>query len=146
MNRFRPLLASTIALVCLGASFAARADALATLNDAELFKNAQKDIASAKLPELEALNIALADCAAATLGQRAQHYDCERGLNAWWTRWAHGRPIDSYVAAMAGLFNGFDNMGANPTEAMSNTYRKLTVDLVALQHSLNDRFRQLDSR
>jgi hypothetical protein len=144
MNPFKLIVAVATVAVGLGASFAASADALGTLNDPQLFERAQKDIAAASRADIDALTDAVSTCSAVSLGQRAQHFECERAINRYWARFNRGRSIDSYMAALAGLFTAFDNSGANPTDAMANAYQKTTMNLVTLTRSLNERYRQLD--
>lgn len=140
MNRVRMLCAA----LGLALSGAASADALATLNDAEGFKKAQKDVAAMSRAELDALLDAVATCSSVSIGQRMQQFECERGLNIYWARYSRGRAIDNYLSALGGLFTAFDNNALNPTSEMSQGYRRASTDLVNLMHSINERYRQLD--
>jgi hypothetical protein len=140
MNRIKLLCGA----LCLALSGAAAADALATLNDAEGFKKAQKDVAGMPRAELDALLEATATCSSVTIGQRMQQFECERALSIYWTRYSRGRAIDSYLTALGGLFAAFDNNATNPTQEMTQGYRRASNDLVTLMHSLNERYRQLD--
>lgn len=137
-----------IRLVCaaagLAASFAAAGDALATLDDAALFAKAQKDVAEMPRTELDALTDAVATCSAVSVGQRAQQFECERGVYRYWTRYSRGRSIDDYVSALGGLFAAFDNNALNPTPAMMQTYRHTSNDLVTLTKAINKRYRQTE--
>ncbi len=121
------------------------ADALVTLTDTELFKRAQAEVAQMPLTELDALDSAVATCAAVSLGQRQQHFECERAVNLYWARYSRDRAIDSYIASIGGLFAGFDN-AMNPTPPMMNVYRHATIDLVTLTRSINARYRQIERR
>ena len=114
-----------------------------TLTDAELFKRAQADVARLPVTELEALSNVIATCGAVTLGQRQQHYECEREVNRYWARYNRDRALDSYVASIGGLFAGFDN-AMNPTPPMMSVYKRMTTDLITLTRSINARFRQLE--
>jgi hypothetical protein len=128
----------------LAMSAAASADALATLNDAEGFKKAQKDVAAMPRAELDALLDAVATCSSVSIGQRLQQFECERGLNVYWARYSRGRAIDNYLAALGGLFTAFDNNAVNPSQEMSQGYRRASGDLVTLMHSINERYRQIE--
>lgn len=128
----------------LAASTAAQADALTILTDAELLKRAQKDVAQVGLEEADSLNFGLSTCEVVTLGQKAQHFECERALTVYWTHYSRGRDIDNYVAALGTLFSAFDNNGANPSEGMVNAYKHATVDLLKLTRSLNERYHALN--
>ncbi|MDR3418291.1 MAG: hypothetical protein P4L83_19120 [Nevskia sp.] len=132
------------AALCLSLSFAAAADALATLNDAELFKKVQKDVGAATHAELDLLSQAVATCSAASIGQRMQQFECERDINLYWARYNRGRAVDNYLAALGGLFAGFDNNPLNPTQEMTQTYRHSASDLLALTRTINERYRQLE--
>ncbi len=140
MNRVRMLWAA----LGLAMSAAASADALATLNDAEGFKKAQKDVAAMPRAELDALLDAVATCSSVSIGQRLQQFECERGLNVYWARYSRGRAIDNYLAALGGLFTAFDNNAVNPSQEMSQGYRRASGDLVTLMHSINERYRQIE--
>ena len=133
-----------IASICLSLSFSAVADALTTLNDAELFKKAQADIAQMSHADLDVLTETIATCDAVSLGQRPQQFECERAIYAWWARYSRSRAIDNYMSALAGLFAGFDNNSLNPSSAMLDTYKKTSVGLVTLTNAINQRYRQLD--
>ena len=128
----------------LGLSVVAAADALSTLNDAELFKKVQKDIAEAPRAELDALIQAVATCSAVSIGQRMQQFECEKGINIYWAHYNRGRAIDNYMAALGGMFAGFDNNAANPSADLTATYRHTANDLLTLTHGINERYRQVD--
>jgi hypothetical protein len=130
--------------LCLALSGAAAADALTTLNDAEGFKKAQKDVATMPRAELDALLDAVASCSAVSIGQRLQQFECERGLNIYWARYSRGRALDNYLTALGGLFTAFDNNALNPSQEMTQGYRRASNDLVTLMHSINERYRQLE--
>ncbi len=140
MNRLKILLGA----LCLGLSGAAAADALAILNDAEGFKKAQKDLAAMPRAELDQLLDAVATCSSVSIGQRMQQFECERGLNVYWAHYNRGRALDNYLAALGGLFTAFDNNAINPSLDMTMGYKRASTDLVALLHSINERYRQLD--
>ncbi len=131
-------------VVCLALSGSAAADALATLNDAENFKKAQKDVAAMSRAELDPLLEAVATCSSVSIGQRMQQFECERGLNVYWARYSRGRAIDNYLSALGGLFTAFDNNALNPSSEMTQGYRKASGDLVTLMHTINERYRQLE--
>jgi hypothetical protein len=139
MSRLKCLYALPLAALC----FAAAGDALTTLNDQELFKNAQKDIASASGPELDALTLAVATCSAVSIGQRMQQFECERDIDLYWAHYGRGRAVDDYMAALGGLFAAFDNNPVNPTQEMMQTYRHAANDLLALTRTINERYHQL---
>jgi len=130
--------------LCLSLSFAVAADAIDTLNDAGLFRKAQGDVAAAPRAELDALVQVVATCSAASIGQRMQLFECEKGINIYWAQYNRGRAIDNYLTAFSGLLVGFDNNPLNPTPQMTQTYIHATNDLVALTKSINTRYRQLD--
>ena len=132
------------AALCLAASFAAAADALAILNDASLFQKAQKDVATVAKAELDVLSEALATCSAVSIGQRMQQYECERSLNVYWMRYNRGRALDEYLEATGGLFAAFDNNALNPSPEMTAAYRRTANNLVALMKSVNERYRQIE--
>jgi hypothetical protein len=136
VRRWRGI-AAAVALCCAASASVARADALVTLTDAELFKRAQADVARLPVTELEALSNVIATCGAVTLGQRQQHYECEREVNRYWARYNRDR------ASIGGLFAGFDN-AMNPTPPMMSVYKRMTTDLITLTRSINARFRQLE--
>jgi hypothetical protein len=140
MNRFKLLCCA----LCLSASGAAAADALTTLNDAEGFKKAQKDVAAMPRAELDALLDTVATCSSVSIGQRMQQFECERGLNVYWARYSRGRALDNYLSAVGGLFTAFDNNALNPTQEMTQGYRRASNDLVTLMHTINERYRQLE--
>jgi hypothetical protein len=125
-------------------SFTAAADALTTLNDADLFKKAQDEVAQMSHADLDALIQPVATCDAVSLGQRPQQFECERAIYAWWARANRGRAIDTYMSAIAGLLTGFDNNSLNPSTGMLDAYKKTSVGLVALTNAINQRYRQLD--
>lgn len=128
----------------LGLSFAAAADALTTLNDAALFKSAQKDVEGMPRAELDALLQALATCSAVSIGQRPQQFECERGITIYWAHYNRGRAIDNYMAALGGMFAGFDNNALNPPQELTQTYRHTAPDLLTLTKGINQRYRELD--
>lgn len=128
----------------LALSGAAAADALATLNDAEGFKRAQKDVATMPKAELDALLDAAATCSAVTIGQRMQQFECERSLSIYWAHYNRGRAIDNYLTALGGLFAAFDNNATNPTQDMTQGYKRASNDLVSLMKTINERYRQLE--
>jgi hypothetical protein len=130
--------------LCLVLSGTAAADALTTLNDAEGFKKAQKDVAAMSRPELDALLDAAATCSAVTIGQRMQQFECERSLSIYWARYNRGRPIDNYLTALGGLFAAFDNNANNPTQEMTQGYKRASNDLVSLMKTINERYRQIE--
>jgi hypothetical protein len=130
--------------VLLVSSLSAAADALTVLNDAAVFARVQKDVAEAPRADLDALAEAVTTCAAVSIGQRPQQFDCERGVNLYWTRYNRGRSLDDYMGAVGGLFAAFDNNALNPTQEMSQTYRHVSSDLVSLMKTINKRYRQLD--
>jgi hypothetical protein len=132
------------ALLCLGLSGVVSADALTTLNDAELFKKAQKDVATLPKAELDALLEAAATCSSVSIGQRLQQFECERALNIYWAHYSRGRALDNYLSALGGLFTAFDNNALNPSQEMSQTYKHASNDLVALMRTINERYRQLE--
>jgi len=134
------------AVLWLGVSFAAAADALSTLNDRELFKSVQNDVAAASHAELDALTPAVTTCSAVSIGQRMQQFECERSLNLYWAHYNRGRALDNYLAALGGLFAAFDNNPTNPTAEMMQTYRHAADDLLVLTRSINQRYRQLEKR
>ena len=140
MNRMKILLGA----LCLGLSSAAAADALATLNDAEGFKKAQKDVAAMPRAELDQLLDAVATCSSVSIGQRMQQFECERGLNVYWAHYNRGRALDNYLAALGGLFTAFDNNAINPSQEMTMGYKRASTDLVTLMHTINERYRQLE--
>lgn len=144
MNGFRFAIGFIGGALCLAASFAVSADALATLNDATLFQKSQKDIASLAKGELDVLSEALATCSAVSIGQRMQQYECERSLNVYWMRYNRGRALDEYLEATGGLFAAFDNNALNPSPDMTGAYRRTANNLVALMKSVNERFRQIE--
>jgi hypothetical protein len=128
----------------LAASLPAQAgDAIAMLNDAELFKNAQKDVAALPRPELDLLSETLAACAATSIGQRPQQFECEKGITLYWMRYGRGRPLDDYLSALGTLYAAFDNNPLNPSGEMMGAYRHASKDTVTLSHSVNERYRQL---
>ncbi len=127
-----------------GLSGAAAADALATLNDVEQFKQAQKDVAIAPRAELDALIDAVATCSAVSIGQRMQQFECEKQINAYWARYNRGRAIDNYLSALGGLMVGFDNNALNPSGEMMQAYRRTSNDLLTLTKTINQRYRQID--
>jgi hypothetical protein len=131
-------------VLCAAASFSVAADLLGNLNDAELFKKAQQQVAALPRPELDALAETVATCTAATVGQLTQQYDCERGVNLYFMRFNRGRELDNYVTAVGGLFSAFDNNPHNPTPEMSAAYKRASSDLVTLMRAINDRYRQLE--
>jgi hypothetical protein len=143
-RRSRPALLAAIAIALPAALLAldARADVLATLSDAKLFKQAQADVAGLPRPELDALNGVVATCSAVSLGQRQQHFECERDVNRYWAEYNRDRALDRYIASVGGLFAGFDN-ALNPTQPMMKVYRQVTVDLVQLTRTINARYRAL---
>jgi hypothetical protein len=132
------------AVLCLAVSFAVAADALTVLGDAGLFGRVQKDVAEAQRADLDALAATVATCSAASIGQRAQQFECERGVNLYWARFARGRAVDDYIGALGGLFAAFDNNALNPTPEMMQTYRHASNDLVTLTRAINKRYRQLE--
>ncbi len=137
-------LKSICAALCLGLSFTAAADALATLNDAELFKKVQKDIAGLPHAELDALTQAMATCSAVSVGQRVPLFECEREINIYWAHYNRGRAVDNYMAALGGMFVGLDNNALNPSPELTQTYRHAATDMFTLTKSINERYRQLD--
>lgn len=140
MNRTKILLGA----LCLVLSARAGADALTTLNDADNFKKAQKDVAAMSRAELDPLLDAVATCSSVSIGQRMQQFECERGLNIYWARYSRGRAIDNYLSALGGLFTAFDNNALNPSSEMTQGYKRASADLVSLMKSINERYRQLD--
>lgn len=140
MNRTKILLGA----LCLSLSASAAADALTTLNDADNFKKAQKDVAAMSRVELDPLLDAVATCSSVSIGQRMQQFECERVLNIYWARYSRGRAIDNYLSALGGLFTAFDNNALNPSQEMSLGYKRASSDLVSLMKSINERYRQLD--
>jgi len=131
-------------MLCLVLSGSAAADALATLNDADNFKKAQKDVATMSRAELDPLLDAVATCSSVSIGQRMQQFECERGLNIYWARYSRGRAIDNYLSALGGLFTAFDNNALNPSAEMTGGYRRASHDLVTLMQAINERYRQLE--
>ena len=145
MKKSIPLLLAGLALVLAGAARAA--DVTTSLSDAQLFQKAQSDIlAIGSVAELDALNDMASTCSAVSLGQRMQHFECERLVKHYWARYNRGRSLDSFVAAVGSLFEAFDNAGANPTEQMANDYRHASVDLISVLRDINTRYGQLEKR
>ncbi|MBL6750026.1 MAG: hypothetical protein ISP90_05855 [Nevskia sp.] len=136
--------AAALCAVLAAASSAAGADALSVLNDAAVFAKVQKDVAEAQRADLDALNETVATCSAASIGQRAQQFECERSVNLYWAHYARGRSLDDYIGALGGLFAAFDNNALNPTPEMMQTYRHASNDLVSLTKAINKRYRQLE--
>jgi hypothetical protein len=133
------------AMLALLAGPAAASDVLATLTDMDQFQKTQKDIQGINsIAELDALNDTLSTCSAASLGQRQQHFECERAVKRYWTRYNRGRNLDNFVAAIGSLFEGFDNAGANPTDAMATAYRRGSMNIIGLLRDINTRYTQLD--
>jgi hypothetical protein len=143
-SRFKSQFKSACGALCLSLSFAAAADALSTLGDAEQFKKAQADIADAPRAELDVLIQAVATCSAVSIGQRMQQFECEKQINIYWARYGRGRALDNYLTALGGLFVGFDNNAVNPSPEMMQAYRRAANDLLTLTKSINARYRQLD--
>jgi len=142
MKRF--LIVAALLAASLGSPVRAD-DGYAMLLDPEAFQRVQKDVlATGSIAELDALNDVLSTCSAVSLGQRQQHFECERDVRHFWTRYNRGRSIDGYVAAVGGLFEAFDNAGANPTEAMDAAYRRTSANLIALLRDINTRYGQLE--
>ena len=122
-----------------------RADVLTTLTDMDAFQRAQKDVMSlTSQPEMDAMNDTLSTCSAVSRGQRQQHFECERAVKRFWTRYNRGRSIDNYISAIGSLFDGFDNAGANPTDAMATANRRAAMNMIALLRDLNTRYGQLE--
>ena len=144
MNRLKTFCGALAVSLGLGLGFAAAADALTTLNDAALFKSAQKDIAGMQRAELDGLLQALATCSSVSIGQRMQQYECEKEINIYWAHYNRGRAIDNYMAALGGMFAGFDNNALNPPQELSQTYRHAAPDLLTLTKSLNQRYREIE--
>lgn len=130
--------------LCLGLSCAAGADALTTLNDADGFRKAQKDVAAMSAAELDHLLQAVATCSSVSIGQRMQQFECEKGLNIYWAHYNRGRALDNYLSALGGLFTAFDNNAINPSMEMTLGYKHASTDLVTLMHTINERYRQLE--
>jgi Skp family chaperone for outer membrane proteins len=129
---------------CLAFSCAAAADAIATLNDPEVMKQVQQDIGKMQRPELDALSQAVATCSAASIGQRQQQFECERDIDLYWMRHSRERAADNYMAALGALYAAFDNNPVNPSGDVTRTYRHVAPDVLALLHTINLRYRQLD--
>jgi hypothetical protein len=125
----------------------AAADVYPTLNDMDIFQHAQKDVqAINSLAELDALNDTVATCSAASFGQKMQHFECERAVKRYWTHYNRGRAVDNYVSAIGSLFEGFDNVGATPSDAMATAYKRAAMNMITLMHDLNARYGQLEKR
>ena len=123
----------------------AAADVYPTLSDATIFPRAQKDVqAISTVAELDALTETVATCSAASFGQKMQHFECERAVKRYWTHYNRGRALDNYVSAIGSLFEGFDNVGATPTDAMATAYKSAATNMIALMHDLNARYGQLE--
>jgi hypothetical protein len=140
MTRLRLALAA-LSLLCCGA---AAADAITTLNDAGVMKQVQQDIGKMPRAELDSLSQAVATCSAVSIGQRQQQFECERDVNLYWMHNNRERAVDNYMAALGALFAAFDNNPVNPSGDVTRTYRHVAPDVLALLHTINQRYRQLD--
>jgi hypothetical protein len=137
------MLLRAAAALLVAAAGSAAADALSTLNDSEVFKHAEQDVAQLDRTELEALAQTVATCVAVTIGQRPQQFECERQINFYWARYGRDRALDNYLTAYGGLLAAYDANPLGTTPQMNQTYRRASDNLVALTKRINARYRQL---